>query len=169
MSRISNQQVYLTSLVRKLKDEGTLTNPFRMFALANAAVDNMTLSNGLANLTTIISMARELNDVELDNITFIRLPVYDMKGDYAGRVGVQVEQATELFARLQADEPLVLAEANPGSGAVVAEPSAQPTKSPGPTATDDVAIDPSQPAVDATPALPDWVLGTTASTKTCSN
>ena len=169
LSRISNQQVYLTSLVRKLKSEGTLTNPFRMFALANAAVDNMTLSNGLANLTTIISMARELNDVELDNITFIRLPVYDMSGDYAGRVGVKEEQANELFALLQADAPLLLAEANPGSGAVIAEPSAQPTKSPSPTATDDVAIDPSQPAVAPTPVLPDWVLGTTASTKTCSD
>jgi LCP family protein required for cell wall assembly len=171
LSRISNQQVYLTSLVRKFKSEGTLTNPFRMFALANAAVDNMTLSNGLANLTTIISMARELNDVDLDKILFIKLPVYDMKGEYAGRVGVKEERAGELFARLQADEPLVLAEANPGSGAVIAEPSDQPKPSPTATATDDVAIDPSNPASAPTaiPVLPDWVQGTSAETKTCSD
>ena len=41
LSRISNQQVFLTSLVRKLKDEGALTNPFTMFRLGTAALNNM--------------------------------------------------------------------------------------------------------------------------------
>ena len=38
LSRISNQQVFLTSLVRKLKDEGALTNPFTMLELTSDTI-----------------------------------------------------------------------------------------------------------------------------------
>ena len=63
LSRISNQQVFLTSLVRKLKDEGALTNPFTMFKLGTAALSNMTLSRSLTDLGVIFGLAQQVNEV----------------------------------------------------------------------------------------------------------
>jgi len=164
LSRISNQQVFLTSLVRKLKDEGALTNPFTMFRLGTAALNNMTLSRSLTDLGVIYGMAREVNDVDLDKITFLKLPVYDLEGDFAGRVGVSTERATLLFDKLANDEPLVLAEPNIGPGAVVAEDS-QPAE-----AESEEGLESTEGSVsESEDILPDWVQGTNASVKSCSS
>ena len=165
LSRISNQQVFLTSLVRKLKDEGALTNPFTMFRLGTAALNNMTLSRSLTDLGVIYGMAREVNDVDLDKITFLKLPVYDLEGDFAGRVGVSTERATLLFDKLANDEPLVLAEPNIGPGAVVAEDSEPVAK----TDEQEEASLEETALTDSEEVLPDWVQGTNASVKSCSS
>lgn len=168
LSRISNQQVFLTSLVRKLKGEGVLSNPFKMFRVATAAVDNMILSRSLTDLGVMLGMAREVNQVDLDKITFIKLPVYSMEGEYAGRVGLIPDQSELLFQKLRNDEPLILAEANPGQGAVVVEDEAD-------TGTTDSGAGQTSGADEAATSapedepLPDWVQGTNASTKSCSN
>jgi LCP family protein required for cell wall assembly len=171
LARISNQQVFLTSLVRKLKDEGALTNPFTMFRLGTEALNNMTLSKSLTDLGVIFGMAREVNDVDLDKITFLKLPVYDLEGEFAGRVAPQTERATLLFEKLQNDEELILASANVGVGAVVNE-EATAEANPEPTATEDSASGETQEsATEPAPTdepLPDWVQGTNAATFTCS-
>ncbi|MDA8551839.1 LCP family protein [Aquiluna sp.] len=164
LSRISNQQVFLTSLVRKLKVEGALTNPFTMFRLGTAALNNMTLSRSLTDLGVIYGMAREVNDVDLEKITFLKLPVYDLEGDFAGRVGVSTERATLLFDKLTNDEPLVLAEPNIGPGAVVAEDS-QPAQ-----VESEEGLEPTEGSVsESEDILPEWVQGTNASVKSCSS
>lgn len=162
LSRISNQQVFLTSLVRKLKDEGALTNPFTMLKLGTAALENMTLSNSLTSIRVILGMASEVNDVDLDKITFLKLPVYSMSGNYAGRVGLIEEQGQLLFEKLAQDQPLVLQEANVGSGAVVAETEE-------PSLSETVGASPDTSATSSDEPLPDWVQGTNASVKSCSS
>ena len=162
LSRISNQQVFLTSLVRKLKDEGVLSNPFKMIRVGTAALENMTLSKSLTKLEVMLGMAREVNQVDLDMITFLKLPVYGMTGANAGRVALIEEKSNFLFEKIAADEPLILAKANPGSGAVVVEEEATAAGS-----------DASEPDASATRSnepepLPDWVQGTKASVKSCS-
>lgn len=163
LSRISNQQVFLTSLMRKLKDRGTLTNPIAMFNLASAALENMTLSRSLTNVATILGMAQEVAKVDLDKITFIKLPVYSLSGDYAGRVGVIDDQAQVLFDKLAADAPLVFAEPNIGQGATLSE-------------EEQAALDAAEAAAESgeavsasAEALPDYIQGTRADVETCSN
>jgi LCP family protein required for cell wall assembly len=148
LSRISNQQVFLTALVRKLKDEGALTNPFTMLRIGSAALENMTLSRSLTDLGVMFGMAREANDVDLDKIVFLKLPVYSLDGEYAGRVGLSTERAGLLFEKIIADDELVLAKPNLGSGAVVEEGEESATVS--------------------EEALPEWAQGTNAATKACS-
>jgi LCP family protein required for cell wall assembly len=167
LSRISNQQVFLTSLMRKLKDEGALANPFKMFQLGTAALSNMTLSNSLTDLGVLYGLARQVNNVDLDKITFIQLPVYDLEGKYAGRVAASPERSQELFDLIVNDQPLVLAEANPGKGAVVAEDSATATPTQTSTPNPDGTDKPADEA--ATTDLPSWVRGTNAATTSCSN
>jgi LCP family protein required for cell wall assembly len=151
LSRISNQQVFLTSLVRKLKDEGALTNPFTMLRLGSAALANMTLSRSLTDLGVMFGIAREANDVDLEKIVFLKLPVYSLDGEYAGRVSLATEHARLLFERIIADQELLLAKPNLGSGAVVEEGDSE-----------------TEPTTVSEEALPDWAQGTNAATKSCS-
>jgi LCP family protein required for cell wall assembly len=162
LSRISNQQVFLTSLVRKLKSDGVLTNPFQMFRVGTAALENMTLSKSLTKLPVMLGMAREVNQVDLDSITFIKLPVYDLKGPYAGRVGLVEDRARFLFDKIANDEPLIFGKANPGQGAVVADDPTEPDPTETPTPTETAS------SSEAVEVLPDWVQGTKASVKSCS-
>ena len=176
LSRISNQQVFLTSLARKLKDEGALTNPFTMFRIGTAALNNMTLSNSLTNLGTLFEMAREANEVDLDKITFLQLPVYDLEGEFAGRVAVVPDRAQLLFDKIASDEPLIIEEANVGTGAVLAEDQGDSEQ------VDSESTDPeSEPQSEGAQSpegssvssesepLPSWVQGTNASVKSCSS
>lgn len=153
LSRISNQQVFLTSLVRKVKSAGVLGNPIYLYSLATAAARNMKLSESLTNVNVMVAMAGALKDVELDKITFLQVPSRGgLPAPYSGRVAPIYEKANIIFEKLQKDEPLVLATANGGQGAVVVG-----SPSPSPSAS----VDPN--------ALPEGVLGTTADTKSCSN
>jgi hypothetical protein len=103
-------------------------------------------------------MAGALKDVELDKMVFLQVPSRGgLPAPYSGRVAPIYETANIIFEKLQNDEPLVLAEANTGQGAVVASPA--PSASPSPSAS----------ASPKPSALPTGILGTTADTKTCSN
>ncbi len=163
LSRISNQQVFLSALARKLKSENVLTNPFQMFRIGTAALENMQLSNSLTNIGVMLGMAREVNDVDLDMITFIKLPVYSMKGAYSGRVGLIEDQGKFLFDKIAKDEPLVFAKANLGQGAVVAEEETTTQTS---TETTETTVPTSES--ESVETLPEWVQGTKASVKSCS-
>lgn len=162
LSRISNQQVFLSALVRKLKSDNVLSNPFQMLRIGTAALENMQLSNSLTNIGVMLGLAREVNQVDLDMITFIKLPVYSMKGAYSGRVGLIEDQGQFLFDKIAKDEPLILAKANFGQGAVVAEDDT--------TQTNTSTTDATAAATESEPVetLPEWVQGTKASVKSCS-
>ena len=162
LSRISNQQVFLTSLVRKVRSAGVLTNPVYLYSLANAAARNMKLSSSLTDLNTMVSIASALKDVELEKMTFLQVPSRGgLPAPYSGRVAPVYEQANILFEKLQKDEPIIIEKANTGSGAVV-DPSASPSPSETPSESSTSTPTPSPSSTD-----PEW-RGTNAATKTCS-
>jgi LCP family protein required for cell wall assembly len=157
LSRISNQQVFLTSLVRKVRSEGVLTNPVKLYSLANAAVRNMTLSSSLADLGTMVAIGGALKNIPLEKITFLQVPSRGgLPAPYSGRVMPVYEKADILFQKLVNDQPLLIAKAQPGTGAVVATPAptATPSATPSPTATEQY--------------LDDTYRGTNGSQTTCS-
>ena len=162
LSRISNQQVFLTSLVRKVRSAGVLTNPVYLYSLANAAARNMKLSSSLTDLNTMVAIASALKDVQLDKMTFLQVPSRGgLPAPYSGRVAPVYEQANILFTKLQNDEPIIIKKANTGSGAVV-DPSASPTPSATPSESSTANPSPSPSSTD-----PEW-RGTNAATTTCS-
>jgi LCP family protein required for cell wall assembly len=161
LSRISNQQVFLTSLIRKVRSDGVLTNPVKLYSLANAAVRNMTLSSSLADLGTMVAIAGALKDIPLDKITFLQVPSRGgLPAPYSGRVMPIYEKANVIFEKIATDQPLLIAKAQPGSGAVVPTPA--PTTTPKPTST-------ATPKPTATESfLDDTYRGTNGSQTTCS-
>ncbi|MET0844049.1 MAG: LCP family protein, partial [Mycetocola sp.] len=74
LGRISNQQVFLSSLVRTLKSSETLTNPSKLFGIAKAAASNMTLSTSLSNINTMVSIAMAMKDIPLEQVVFAQYP-----------------------------------------------------------------------------------------------
>ena len=62
LGRISNQQQFMTSLVRKVRDEGVLTDPGAVLRLAYAAADAVTPSDSLKNPTTMVQLALALKE-----------------------------------------------------------------------------------------------------------
>jgi LCP family protein required for cell wall assembly len=133
LGRISNQQVFLSSLVRTLKSSETLTDPSKLFGIAKAAASNMTLSTSLSNLNTMVSIAMAMKDIPLDQVVFAQYPT--QYGDINGYEGVLPLKApaAELFDALAADEPLSLSgETGPGS---VIDPNAPVKETPAPVET----------------------------------
>lgn len=161
LSRISNQQVFMSSLFRKVKSTGVLTNPVYLYSLASAAARNMTLSSNLTDINVLVGMAGAFRHVSPDNMTFLQVPsMGGLPAPNQGRVQLIPDQSQVIFQKLQNDEPLVLEASNPVAGA-----QSDPAASASPSAT--AKASPS-PSVSAS-TLPGWVRGTKGSSTTCSN
>ena len=162
LTRISSQQVFLSSLVRTLKSEDTLNDFPKLYNIANAAIGNMQLTSNFAHPDVLVSVARALADLELDRVTFVQYPgVTGGTGIYAGKVKPVTAAATALFDKIRADEPFALAKPGDGDGSIV-DPNATPL-APDPNET----VDPSAPPEAALPVIA-GVTGQTAADQTCS-
>jgi LCP family protein required for cell wall assembly len=156
LTRISSQQVYLSSLVRKLKSAETLSDPGKLLGLANVAANSMELSSRLASVDTMVSIALALKDIPLERVTFVQYPgTTGGSGVYEGRVQPQVEVAEQMLELIRADQPFALAKAGDDRGSTV-DPNAP---APDPTATppDSAGL----PVIEGVP-------GQTAADRTCS-
>lgn len=180
LTRISNQQVFLSSLVRKVKSAETLTNIGTLYGLARATLGNMVLSNELNNLNTIVQIGSALKDVDIADVVFVQYPTFLDSGG----VVPDTASAAILASALQNDQPLALSgttgqgatvdpAATPAEAAVPVEPAAPVDPTADPVATDPAATDPAA-SVPVTPtdaskvALPNSVTGQSADQQTCS-
>lgn len=100
ISRINNQQVFMSSLLRKLKSSETLTDPFKVWNLAKAAVDNMLLSESMKSMQFMQAAAGTVKDIDLENINFVQYPSLDHPYE-SGRLRPNYDLAAQLFATLQ--------------------------------------------------------------------
>ena len=169
LTRISSQQVYLSSLVRKVKSASTLSNPVALYGLGKAAVSNMQLSTSLENVNTLVSIGLAVKDVDLASVVFVQYPTFiDGDGVYPSE-----EAAATLNAALLADQPIALtgttgggSESVDGSTPAATDPAAtaDPAETVDPVATADPTAAPEGTAV----ALPSDVSGQTADQETCT-
>src|SRR6187402_2216839 len=107
LGRISNQQVFLSALSRKLSSGGVLSNPLQLYSIAKTAASNMTLNSFLANPTTMVSIALALKDIGLGNVVFLQYPTVSDPTN-ANRVIPIASSAKSLNAALVADQPIEL-------------------------------------------------------------
>ncbi len=120
LGRISSQQVYLSSLVRKIQDEGVLLNPAMVYGLASTAAQSMTLSRSLSSVDTMVAMALVLKDIPRENIIFAQYPgTTGVGGIYTGKVAPLTEVANTLFAAIRKDKPFRLATDSTGPGSTI--------------------------------------------------
>ncbi|WP_166998906.1 LCP family protein [Paramicrobacterium fandaimingii] len=169
LGRISNQQVYMSALMRKILSGETLSNPVKLYKLANVAADNMTLSTELSNANTMVSIALALKGMPTENITFVKYPTGSgMLNGQEGEIPVEADAAALLDA-VKADRSLSITGGTGEYGAVPKDgDSTEPPADDGETTPpEDDATAP--PSADGPVELPDSVKGQTAADETCSN
>ena len=168
LGRISSQQVFLSSLVRKIKSDDTLTDFSKLYGIALAATKNIQLSANFASLDTLASIALVLKDIPLNHIVFVQYPsTTGVGGIYSGKVAPIQPVADALFAVIKADKPLGLDGDSIGShGGSTTDPNApKPSNTPSPTGT--ATPDPNAPPAVKPVTVP-GVKGQTAGQYTCS-
>lgn len=173
-SRISNQQIYMSSLVRTIKSAETLTNPLKVYGLAKATVENVTLSSSLNSIPVLQAIAAALKDVDLERINFVQYPTFGHPYQ-PGRLTPDKTSAVTLFDLVKAGQSISVVSTGTAVIAVdeAGNPIPQAAATPTPAKTAPPA-DGSTPAPTPTPteppvaALPENVTGQSAATYTCS-
>ena len=170
LGRISNQQVFLSSLMRTVKSADTLMNPVKVYGIAKAATSNLKLSDSLNNVTTIASMAAAMKNIDLSKMVFVQYPNHYVDG--GGGVVPTVDAADTLMTALKNDQPIALT-GDTGVGSEAAPGTPQASATPTPSASTPATDAPTSGATDAAGAggtvdLPSSVHGQTASEVTCS-
>ncbi|MFJ2977814.1 LCP family protein [Curtobacterium sp. NPDC087082] len=118
LGRISSQQAFLSSLLRTVKSNDTLTSPPTLYKLARAAASNMQLSQSLNDAGTMVEMGRALQDLPLAQVNFVQYPgTTGGTGVYSGKVQPSAELAAQLFAKIRADQSFSLGADSTGIGA----------------------------------------------------
>lgn len=154
IGRISNQQLFLSSLLRKLAAQSTLDNPSSMYMIAKTAAKSMTFSTSLDSVDKLISVARTLRAIPLQDITFIQYPtVADPSA--TSRVIPDSYSASVLDAALKANQPVKLTGPT-GRASTLASKQVKP-KGPAPVRNP-------QPVA----TLPSSITGQTANQDTCT-
>ncbi|MFT4234378.1 MAG: LCP family protein [Microbacterium sp.] len=170
LARISNQQVYMTSLARKLTSKGVLTNPVTLLSLGRTVVQNVEATSSLTDPVTLARMAMAVADVPLDEFVFVQYPVLEDPSN-ANHVIPDTASAETLFDAIEANEPITLT-AGTGSNGAVVEGEDGATSTPTDTATEPETTDPLTPTATATSTAGQQgsnVFGTDASQTTCSS
>jgi len=167
-SRISNQQLFLSALMRKVKSKDVLTNPITLYKLANAATVNMQLSNSLNHVDTMVSIAAALKDVSLSSMVFAQYPTGSTTVNGVGGLLPRKADAQVLMNAIAADQPVVVA--GVGGGAIAGDNIVE-TPSPAPTpATTGPSATPTVPPPTSGPVtLPRSITGQAATEQTCSS
>lgn len=162
-TRISNQQLFLSAMMRTIKSQETLTNPVTVYALARAAAQNMTLSTSLQSLDTMASMAFALKDIPLKNIAFVTYP--SGAGTLNGQPGVlpRPGDAAVLMDAIAKDAQIVVT-GEAGGGVVPGEEVVEEEPTPNPTSSPTIAPDDGPEVVK----LPSSISGQQATQQTCT-
>jgi LCP family protein required for cell wall assembly len=160
LGRISSQQVYLSSLVRKIDSQNTLSNPVTVYKLATAATRSMQLSSSLDSVDTLIALAQALKGIPLNRVQFVQYPgSTGGTGIYSGKVQPNLALGNQLFNLIRADKPFQLGTQGDNRGSVQAT---QPT--PSSTAPSSNAADGSTKGESTINGL----VGQSAADQTCS-
>ncbi|MEP6844224.1 MAG: LCP family protein [Pseudolysinimonas sp.] len=158
LQRISNQQVFLSSLMRTIKSSQTLDNPVKVIALAQAAASNMKLSTELAQTSTMVSMALALRSIPLERIAFVQYPSHPTTVHGQSVTLPDTDDAAVLMTALVADQAVSVQQLG---GAAVANGPATPSSAPSPSAS-------ATPNGGVPVPLPTSISGQAADQSTCS-
>jgi LCP family protein required for cell wall assembly len=135
LGRIKAQQGFLSSLTRKIKDEGTLSDPARMLKIADVVTQNLTVDDGLASVPALLTIGNRLKDIDIGKVAFVAVPTTPAPID-PNRLVVAEPAGAQLFSALRKNVDLT-------------DPTAPTTPSPSETASPSAA-----PTGTATPVPP---------------
>ncbi|MEU4930011.1 LCP family protein [Streptomyces yokosukanensis] len=122
LGRTTTQHIFLSSMIRKFKSAGTLTDPTAVYGLADAATKALTVDDGLGTVKKLISLASDVNKVPTKRMTFTTMQTAADPGN-KDRVVVGPGAKT-LFATIAHDQSLTTGS---GKKSAAASATAKPT------------------------------------------
>ncbi|GGM05313.1 LytR family transcriptional regulator [Streptomyces fumigatiscleroticus] len=103
LSRIEIQQQFLSSLMRKLKSNDTLTSPSKMLKLAEAGTKALTVDSQLDSIGKLKDLGLELGKLNTKNLTFTTVPVVDNPAETVKSTVVLASTAQQVFDMIKND------------------------------------------------------------------
>ena len=154
----------MSAMVRQLKSADTLGNPVKVYALAKAAIENVKLSDSMANVQFLQGMAGAVKDIDLNRVNFVQFPT--TRHPYqAGRLTTDTASAALLIDIVKSGKPfkvtgtgVSVVEGENGKGGTKTTEPGTGTETPGEKTTKPVK----------TTKLPSNITGQPASDETCS-
>ncbi|MFF6781684.1 LCP family protein [Streptomyces sp. NPDC012510] len=106
--RMDRQQRFLAALAKKVRSNGVLLNPVKLYPVLDAATSSLTTDPGLASLHGLYDLVRGLRTVPMEKVQFLTVPRKSYARD-ANRDELVEPAARRLFARLRSDAPVAVA------------------------------------------------------------
>ncbi|WP_406152982.1 LCP family protein [Streptomyces anulatus] len=107
LDRIKVQQQFLGSMIREMKSSDTLTNPKKLYSLADAATKALTVDTAIGDAKKLMTLAEEIGKVDTKNISFLTMPVIDNPAEPKPiTVVVDPVKGEQLFAMMRSDTSL---------------------------------------------------------------
>ncbi|GGS64670.1 transcriptional regulator [Streptomyces cinerochromogenes] len=100
LGRIGLQQTLVKALLGQLSDAGLLTDPAKLYKVADAATAGLTTDTGLDSLNELTSLGRSLKDLDPGRVRTLTMPVVPAPSD-PNRVVADEPAAAELWASLR--------------------------------------------------------------------
>ncbi|MGW1077291.1 LCP family protein [Streptomyces sp. NPDC002537] len=102
LGRIKLQQKFMASLAEQLNSSGLLTDPVRLYKVADAATSALTTDKALGSVKDLLGLAHSMAGLKTSDITFRTLPVGPYPKD-PNRVAVKKPEADALFTAVRDD------------------------------------------------------------------
>ncbi|HEY8700570.1 MAG TPA: LCP family protein [Arthrobacter sp.] len=146
LGRIKGQQGFLSSLVRKIKADGTLSDPAKMLKIADVVTQNLTVDDGLASVPALLTIGNRLKNIDISKVAFVAVPTIPAVTD-PNRLQIAEPNGAQLFSALRKDVDLTnpTAPTSPTPAPTdsgTATPSATPTQTVPPVAPYDKTLQP---------------------------
>lgn len=100
LDRIKQQQQFVASMIRQMKED-TLGNPKKMFAVAEAATQALTVDSAIGDIPKLTAMAQDLGKIDIKHISFATVPVVDNTD--GATVLLDEVKAPQVFSMIQND------------------------------------------------------------------
>nr|WP_234019205.1 LCP family protein [Streptomyces sp. Tu6071] len=105
LGRTHAQHMYMTSMVRELRENATLTNPGKMRSLAETATKALTVDDHLDTVKKLYDLSNELRKVPSKHITMTTLPTAQWSEDH-NRLVPKPGDAEALLSLVRKDQAL---------------------------------------------------------------
>jgi hypothetical protein len=161
LSRISNQQQYMSRLARTILSSETLTDIPKMLRLASTIVDNVQASDELADPVRLAQLALTMKGVRYDDFLFLQLPTLDDPDAPTRRVVENTGAAKPMWEGIRTGGSMQITGAASNGGSATVETPATPPPSTDPSPT------PSSTPPDTT-VLPSEITGIDLNQETCT-
>ncbi|MDF3301389.1 LCP family protein [Streptomyces tropicalis] len=124
LGRTVSQHIFLSSMIRKFKSAGTLTDPSAVYGLADAATKALTVDDGLGSVKQLISLAADVSKVPTKRMSFTTMQTAP---DPANNDRVVVGSGAQaLFSTISNDQSLTTGSGDKSTAAAATGKAAAP-------------------------------------------